>query len=85
MIKLKRNQRRNKLAVNIMKIIIDENYCKGCDICIEVCPKDVYKKSETLNKKGIYPPNPVNPKECTNCQLCILQCPDQAITVETEE
>jgi 2-oxoglutarate ferredoxin oxidoreductase subunit delta len=50
-----------------------------------VCPKDVYKKSETLNKKGIYPPNPVNPKECTNCQLCILQCPDQAITVETEE
>ncbi|WP_459201509.1 4Fe-4S dicluster domain-containing protein [Methanococcus sp. CF] len=68
-----------------MKIIIDENYCKGCDICIEVCPKDVYKKSETLNKKGIYPPNPINPKECTNCQLCILQCPDQAITVETEE
>jgi len=68
-----------------MEIIIDENYCKGCDICIEVCPKDVYKKSDKLNKKGIYPPNPVNKNECTSCQLCILQCPDQAITLEIKE
>ncbi|MBP2143237.1 2-oxoglutarate ferredoxin oxidoreductase subunit delta [Methanococcus voltae] len=65
-----------------MKITINEEYCKGCDICIQVCPKDVYEKSKQLNKKGIYPPKPVNPNECTHCNLCVLQCPDQAIDVD---
>ncbi|WP_292460350.1 ferredoxin family protein [Methanothermococcus sp. Ax23] len=65
-----------------MKIEINENYCKGCDICIFVCPRDVFVKSDKLNKKGVYPPIAENPEKCTNCQLCVLQCPDQAITVE---
>ncbi|ABR54892.1 4Fe-4S ferredoxin iron-sulfur binding domain protein [Methanococcus vannielii SB] len=68
-----------------MEIVIDENYCKGCDICIDVCPKSVYKKSEQLNKKGIYPPRPVNNNECVYCNLCVLQCPDQAIFIEAKE
>ena len=65
-----------------MKIEINENYCKGCDICIFVCPKDVFIKSDKLNKKGVYPPIVEYPEKCTKCQLCVLQCPDQAITVE---
>ena len=65
-----------------MKIEINENYCKGCDICIFVCPRDVFVKSDKQNKKGVYPPIAENPEKCTNSQLCVLQCPDQAITVE---
>ncbi|AEF96925.1 4Fe-4S dicluster domain-containing protein [Methanotorris igneus] len=63
-------------------ISINENFCKGCDICIEVCPKKVFEKSKKLNKKGIYPPIPVNEDKCVKCMLCVLQCPDQAISVE---
>jgi len=64
-----------------MKIEINENYCKGCDICIFVCPRDVFIKSDKLNKKGVYLPIVKFPEKCTNCQLCVLQCPDQAISV----
>ena len=28
--------------------IIDSMLCKGCDICISVCPKDVYAKSKDI-------------------------------------
>jgi 2-oxoglutarate ferredoxin oxidoreductase subunit delta len=66
----------------IVKIEINENFCKGCDICILVCPRGVFEKSNKLNKKGIYPPIPVNAEKCTKCNLCILQCPDQAIFIE---
>ncbi len=65
-----------------MKIDINENYCKGCDICIFVCPRNVFIKSDKLNKKGVYLPIVDDSEKCTYCQLCILQCPDQAITVE---
>ena len=64
-----------------MKIEINENYCKGCGICIFVCPKDVLVKSDKLNKKGIYPAQPKYPENCIKCQLCVLQCPDQAISL----
>ena len=60
---------------------IDSELCKGCDICIEFCPKHVYVKSSKENKKGVHLPFPENEKECNNCHLCELMCPDQAITV----
>ena len=28
---------------NGIKIVIDEEYCKGCTICVDVCPKDTLK------------------------------------------
>jgi len=64
-----------------MKIEINENYCKGCDICIFICPRKVFVKSDKLNKKGIYPPIPKYVENCTKCNLCVLQCPDQAISI----
>ena len=60
-------------------ITIDQELCKGCDICIEFCPRKVYEKSDTMNKKGIYPPLPTGEDECTRCDICVLMCPDQAI------
>ena len=37
-------------------IIIDSKLCKGCDICINVCPKKVYSKSDRVNAKNVYLP-----------------------------
>ncbi|MCQ2977801.1 MAG: ferredoxin family protein [archaeon] len=65
-------------------IIVDSNLCKGCDICIITCPKDVYAKSEKVNKKNVYVPYASNEDNCTYCGLCELSCPDQAIYVEKE-
>lgn len=66
-------------------IEIDEDLCKGCNICTEFCRRNVYEQSKNLDKKGVRLPVPVNIEECRKCNLCALLCPDQAITVEEDE
>jgi 2-oxoglutarate ferredoxin oxidoreductase subunit delta len=65
-------------------IEINENLCKGCDICIEFCPTKVFEKSGKLNRKGYYLPVVARKKECTGCRICDLLCPELAIII-TEE
>ncbi|MDR0912859.1 MAG: ferredoxin family protein [Methanobrevibacter sp.] len=63
-------------------IKIDHNFCKGCDICIESCPKGVYEKADVFNEKDVQVPMPVNIDKCIKCHLCEMMCPDQATFVE---
>jgi 2-oxoglutarate ferredoxin oxidoreductase subunit delta len=63
-------------------IVIDEDMCKGCELCTNVCPKDLVKMAEYFNLKGYHPSRLVDPDDdCTGCTLCALMCPDVAITV----
>lgn len=66
-------------------IKINEDLCKGCNICKEFCPHNVYEESKELNKQGIHIPCPKNRENCTKCGLCTLMCPDQAIKVDDED
>jgi len=66
-------------------IEVKEDWCKGCNICIERCPVDALEESEKLNKRGVYPPRLKENNECNYCRLCELICPDLAITVIPEE
>jgi 2-oxoglutarate ferredoxin oxidoreductase subunit delta len=63
------------------KIIIDQERCKGCELCIPVCPKHIIIMSENFNKKGYHSAEQINPEECTGCAFCALTCPDVAIEV----
>lgn len=63
-------------------IIINEDWCKGCNICVEFCPVGVYELSGKVNMKGVHVPIPSNEDKCTKCGLCTLLCPEQAITVD---
>lgn len=67
--------------MKIYMIKLDTDLCKGCQICAEFCPKQVYEQSKTLDKKGVHIPIPKNDEECSKCNLCALICPDQAIKV----
>ena len=61
-----------------------EERCKGCGLCISVCPKKIIEFSEKLNVKG-YPPAAVKEekmKECIGCASCARICPDVVITIE---
>lgn len=63
-------------------IVIDEDRCKGCQLCTTVCPKDLVTMSESFNSKGYHPSKLEDPEgECTGCTMCALMCPDVAITV----
>ena len=66
-------------------ITVNENLCKGCNLCTEFCPQKVNKESEKLGKKGIHVPVPVDEEKCKKCGLCALMCPDQAIRVDEED
>ncbi|MCK5398952.1 4Fe-4S binding protein, partial [bacterium] len=67
------------------KIIILEDRCKGCDFCVEHCPRDVLGISTQFNEKGYHPPEVINEENCTFCGLCERICPDFAIYITTEE
>ncbi|MCP4726448.1 MAG: ferredoxin family protein [bacterium] len=67
------------------QIFIDERLCKGCDICVELCGKDVFTVSEQINKKGYYVPLPTKIENCSGCMICELICPEIAVIVEEEE
>ncbi len=63
---------------------IDQARCKGCQLCIDVCPQGVlYVDHMQLNAKGYHPAALHDPDEiCTGCAVCAVMCPDVAITVE---
>ena len=37
-------------------IEVKDDWCKGCNICIDRCPVDALEESDKLNKRGIRPP-----------------------------
>jgi len=60
------------------KIEIRKERCKGCNICVVFCPKQVL----ALDKFGkVYV---VDEKACIGCGQCELRCPDFAIRVKKE-
>jgi len=66
------------------KIIIDTERCKGCGLCVIVCPKNGIIISEKSNKNGFFPAQASN-SDCTGCCLCALICPEAIIEVYRED
>jgi len=68
------------------KIKIDKERCKGCLLCIEVCPSHRIEADDSLNKKGYAPARfkeevKEDEKGCTGCAQCATVCPEVAIEV----
>jgi 2-oxoglutarate ferredoxin oxidoreductase subunit delta len=64
------------------RIEIDAQRCKGCALCVPVCPKNVIRLAQELNAKGYHPAELADPDgQCTGCLLCAVMCPEAAITV----
>lgn len=62
------------------KIIIDFQRCKGCGLCVKVCPNNCITISHLPNLMGYFTAE-ANNAECTGCTKCALMCPDMAIEV----
>ena len=55
--------------------------CKGCELCVRYCPRDVLEISDEMNEKGYHPPRAVHPEQCVACRLCELLCPEFCIYI----
>jgi 2-oxoglutarate ferredoxin oxidoreductase subunit delta len=67
------------------KLHVNPAYCKGCLICVEVCPTNAIAPCPSINAKGYTLPMEAEMRRCTGCGLCETVCPDFAIAVETDE
>jgi 2-oxoglutarate ferredoxin oxidoreductase subunit delta len=56
---------------------INDEWCKGCGICVAFCPKQVLALDDKDKAEAAHVEN------CIACKLCELRCPDLAIEVAT--
>ena len=59
-------------------VFIRKDHCKGCELCVEFCPRTVLALSKEFNAKGYHYPVVTN-DDCINCRLCVTVCPEYAI------
>jgi 2-oxoglutarate ferredoxin oxidoreductase subunit delta len=56
-------------------VVIDVEACKGCDLCIEACPRDVLvMTTHEVNTRGYRYPQLL--PGCIACKACAQVCPD---------
>lgn len=63
------------------KIEINQELCKGCELCISFCPKKLITLADNLNSAGYMPSSFKDDGECTGCATCAIVCPEVAIEV----
>ena len=64
-----------------IEILIDDQFCKGCNLCIEVCPREVFGRGDKRSRAGYSMPKVLSLGNCVACFLCEMTCPDLALTV----
>ncbi|MFW5988109.1 MAG: 4Fe-4S binding protein [bacterium] len=69
---------------NTKKVIIDKERCKGCRLCIEICPIKIIELSDNTNSHGYNPAQVIDLNKCISCGNCAQICPDLAIEVFKE-
>lgn len=58
----------------LLKVVLDENKCKGAGFCEQVCPKNCYTLDSNRHLTTI-----PRPEQCVQCGACIVQCPFDAL------
>ena len=62
-------------SLAIADIEIRETWCKGCEICVVVCPQNCLKMNDA--RKAVV----ADASSCIRCMLCEWLCPDLAVNV----
>lgn len=58
----------------LLKVILDEDRCRGAAFCEQVCPRDCYQV-DAERRKAAMP----RAERCVQCGACIVQCPFDAL------
>ncbi|MCL2702439.1 MAG: 4Fe-4S dicluster domain-containing protein [Defluviitaleaceae bacterium] len=69
-----------------IKLTFAQDFCKGCLLCVDTCPKKILRLNlENVNQKGYNPVECVDMGVCTGCAMCAFICPDSVIGMERED
>lgn len=65
------------------RVRIDTDRCKGCSLCVSVCPVSILAlDTKSINAIGYHPSYVIEPDKCIACAFCATICPDVVIEVE---
>ena len=64
---------------------MDIEACKGCGVCVEVCPTKVIVQGPKVNNKGYRYTVLTDGIDCIGCSSCAMVCPDSCLTVYKEK
>ena len=62
------------------KIKLNTKRCKGCYLCVSVCPVKALSPSGELGEQGCETVK-VDEEKCITCGSCYRMCPDYAIEI----
>jgi len=65
----------------MVRIDFDSEKCVGCDLCVQLCPKEVLASGDKVAKEI---PRVVNVEECCACMTCSGKCPQGAILISQD-
>lgn len=63
-----------------VELTIEAAWCKGCDICVKLCPERCLAL-DPMTQVAVL----ARPEQCTGCRVCEWLCPDFAIAVRRTE
>jgi NAD-dependent dihydropyrimidine dehydrogenase PreA subunit len=58
----------------VATLILDDDKCNGCRMCIEVCPHEVFEFADKRARIA-------DRDACMECGACQMNCPEGAVTV----
>jgi 2-oxoglutarate ferredoxin oxidoreductase subunit delta len=57
------------------KVVIREEECKGCGLCVESCPPKCLELAAELSSYGVHAAR-YKGTGCTGCGICFYCCPE---------
>ncbi|MHA2251161.1 MAG: 4Fe-4S dicluster domain-containing protein [Candidatus Kariarchaeaceae archaeon] len=61
-------------------LALDRDRCKGCSICVTICPYTALDMSTKKTHMGYIHPIEIN-GACIACRECVYACPDFALSI----